>query len=89
MIKSNEQKLIVVLGMHRSGTSALTRGLQVMGVSLGERLIPPIEGNNAKGFWEDIEINAFDNEMLAAIESAWFYLAPLQASHTNKLHSGG
>ena len=36
-------RLIVILGMHRSGTSAITRGLQVMGVSLGNNLMPPME----------------------------------------------
>ena len=32
------QKLVVVLGMHRSGTSAITRALTTMGVELGETL---------------------------------------------------
>jgi len=85
----NRKELIVVLGMHRSGTSAITRGLQVLGVSLGERLIPPIEGNNSKGFWEDIEINAFDNEILYSIGSDWFYLSPVEAHHINQLHDTG
>lgn len=34
--------LVVVLGMHRSGTSATTRGLQALGVELGERLTPGV-----------------------------------------------
>lgn len=34
----NTKKIIIVLGMHRSGTSALTRGLSTMGVALGEAL---------------------------------------------------
>src|SRR5665647_3705297 len=62
------QKLIVVLGMHRSGTSAVTRGLQVMGVGLGDRLMPGLEGNNAKGFWEDIDLNALNIEMMSSID---------------------
>ena len=33
----NKRKIIVVLGMHRSGTSVITRALQVMGVDLGDR----------------------------------------------------
>jgi hypothetical protein len=31
--------LIVVLGMHRSGTSATTRAMETMGASLGDHLI--------------------------------------------------
>jgi hypothetical protein len=88
-MKVEEKKLIVVLGMHRSGTSAITRALQVLGVSLGERLLPPVDGNNAKGFFEDNEINALNIEMLAAIESNWFYLAPIEASDVEKLYSSG
>ena len=45
--------IIAVLGMHRSGTSAVARGLKALGVDLGENLMPPVEGNNEKGFWED------------------------------------
>ena len=57
-------RLIVILGMHRSGTSAITRGLQVMGVSLGNNLMPPMEDVNAKGFWEDIDLVALNVEIL-------------------------
>lgn len=71
----NPKKLIVVLGMHRSGTSAITRGLKVMGVELGERLMQPFEGINNKGFWEDIDIYSLNVEMLLILESNWHYLS--------------
>jgi hypothetical protein len=71
------QRLIVVLGMHRSGTSTMTRALQAMGVELGSRLMPPAEDNNAKGFWEDIELNELNIEMLSALNRAWHSLAAL------------
>lgn len=83
------QKCIVVLGMHRSGTSAITRGLKVFGVELGDNLMPPFANNNEKGFWEDIEINALDNEMLSALGSDWHYLAPVQPSDIQVLHQKG
>jgi hypothetical protein len=41
------RKLIIVLSMHRSGTSAISRGLQVMGAELGDRLMPPNQEVNA------------------------------------------
>ena len=68
------QQLIVVLGMHRSGTSALTRGLQLLGVGLGDNLMPPIAGNNDKGFWEDWDINALNVKLLHHLGSEWHML---------------
>jgi len=57
--------LILVLGMKRSGTSALTKGLEVMGVSLGDHLMPPNEFNK-KGYWEDWDFHELNREMLIA-----------------------
>ncbi|MEQ1528581.1 MAG: hypothetical protein ABL925_04635 [Methylococcales bacterium] len=86
---TNVKKLIVVLGMHRSGTSAITRGLKVMGVDLGERLMPPADGNNAKGFWEDIDLNVLNMEMLTALGSDWHYLMPIDAADVLSLRKQG
>jgi GT2 family glycosyltransferase/glycosyltransferase involved in cell wall biosynthesis len=71
------QRLIVVLGMHRSGTSTMTRALQTMGVELGSRLMPPVEGVNDKGFWEDLDLCELNIEMLGALNRDWHYLAPV------------
>ncbi|MBB2494404.1 glycosyltransferase [Aquipseudomonas ullengensis] len=75
------KKILVVLGMHRSGTSALTRGLQVIGVSLGDNLMPAFEGNNNKGFWEDLEIVALNDALLAELGLNWHSLGTLQTPH--------
>src|SRR5260370_33453248 len=77
IVKPIRQRLIVVLGMHRSGTSTLTRALQAMGVELGSRLMPPVEGNNDKGFWEDLDLYELNIEMLGALKRDWHYLAPV------------
>ena len=61
---------ILILGMHRSGTSALTRCCNLMGAKLGETL-PASEGNNAKGFWEHQKLVDFHNRLLIAIGSGW------------------
>jgi len=71
------QRLVVVLGAHRSGTSAITRALQVLGVPLGERLMPPVEGVNDKGFWEDLDFYGLNIQMLQALGRDWYHLAPL------------
>ncbi len=67
--------LVVVLGMHRSGTSATTRGLQALGVELGERLTPGVAGVNEKGFFEDTEINNLNIEILESLEKTWHSVA--------------
>ncbi|MHA6491672.1 glycosyltransferase [Pseudomonas borbori] len=70
-------KVLVVLGMHRSGTSALTRGLQALGVELGGNLMPAFEGNNSKGFWEDLEIVAINDALLEQCGQSWHSLGDL------------
>jgi O-antigen biosynthesis protein len=85
----NNSKLIVVLGMHRSGTSAITRGLQTMDVQLGNRLMPAVKGDNDKGFWEDLDLNALNIEILNALGSDWYFLAPIHASDIEFLHKKG
>ncbi len=61
---------LVVLGMHRSGTSALTRVLSLAGCSLPENLIGPTEGNQ-RGHWESSTINEINNEILSSAGSSW------------------
>lgn len=75
------KKILVVLGMHRSGTSALTRGLQALGVALGDNLMPAFEGNNSTGFWEDLEIVAINDAALAWLNMDWHSLGSLHRTH--------
>ncbi len=57
--------------MHRSGTSAITRGLQSLGIEIGESLLPGIIGENDKGFFEDIDIYKFNTRILDLCNSKW------------------
>ncbi len=68
--KKTEQKLIVVLGMHRSGTSAITKGLETLGVRLSEEVIPSGEGNE-KGHWEDLDIVCLNDRVLSLAGMRW------------------
>src|SRR4030065_2921311 len=77
--RTGEKSIVVVLGMHRSGTSAITRALQVLGIDLGERLMLPAAGNNEKGFFEDIDVNAINIEMLGALGQDWHTLSLIPA----------
>ncbi len=83
--KSEQKQLFVVLGMHRCGTSAMTRGLQVLGVELGDRLMQIDEGNNDKGFWEDVDINALNVEMLSELHNDWHHLSLINKDDWNLL----
>ncbi|MEZ9699194.1 glycoside hydrolase family 99-like domain-containing protein [Vibrio sp. 10N.261.46.E12] len=70
----NVRKLIVVLGMHRSGTSAITKSLQTLGVGLGTDLYAA-GADNPKGFWEDVDCLAINEKLLSILGSAHDHLA--------------
>lgn len=74
------KKVIVVLGMHRSGTSAITRGLELLGASLGKELMPAVAGDNDKGFWEDLGINDINERLLEKLNSSWDALASIDVT---------
>lgn len=67
---------ILVLGMHRSGTSALTRTLNLLGAGLPGNLIPAKPDNKA-GFWESADIQNLNDRILAALGSRWDDWRPL------------
>jgi hypothetical protein len=67
---------ILVLGMHRSGTSALTRCLNLLGMDLGSSLIAP-EAMNSKGFWEHADAVRINNELFQSFGMYWRSLGPL------------
>ncbi|MDR2744920.1 MAG: hypothetical protein LBB66_06995, partial [Desulfovibrio sp.] len=46
---------IMVLGMHRSGTSAVSLSLRVFGARHGDSLVGGLS-SNPKGHWEDIDV---------------------------------
>lgn len=64
------RKALVVVGMHRSGTSAITRVLNLLGAQISSHLILPGE-DNIRGFWEPWEIVDINNRLLAVLASAW------------------
>ncbi len=63
---------IVVLGMHRSGTSAITGLLHEMGAYVGasEELLQPM-GCNPEGFWERQDVAAVNDALLASFNASW------------------
>lgn len=67
---AGEKVALLVLGMHRSGTSALTRVLNLLGCSLPQQVMG---GNptNPVGHWEPQAIVDLNDEILEAAGSAW------------------
>ncbi len=63
-------RAILVLGMHRSGTSAATRVINLLGADLGHDLLPTA-GDNPRGFWEHRAIVEIHEELLAALDRSW------------------
>lgn len=56
------KRLVITLGMHRSGTSLLSAALEGIGVEYGGELIGPAP-DNPKGFWEDCAVVALSERM--------------------------
>ncbi|MEM6498835.1 MAG: sulfotransferase, partial [Pseudomonadota bacterium] len=65
-----EQTCLLVLGMHRSGTSALTRILHFAGAKLPSRLLGAGTGNEA-GHWEPEALVEYHDQLLEQLGSAW------------------
>ena len=61
---------LLVLGMHRSGTSALARVLDLCGANIGVRIIDRSAGNEA-GHWEDAFAVETHEQLLAAYGANW------------------
>jgi hypothetical protein len=62
----------VVLGMHRSGTSAVTHALSLLGLSVGNRsgLKLPSD-HNERGFWEQAALSDFNEALLNSLGGTW------------------
>lgn len=81
-----QKQAILVLGMHRSGTSALTRIINLLGADIAQDLM---ENNfaNETGYWESIELAKIHDDILASFNSSWDDILPndfyLQKANTN------
>lgn len=68
--KAIRGQAILVVGMHRSGTSALTRVLNLLGVELGNHLLPPGKGNQ-HGHWEHQDVVTIHEKLLHDLGMSW------------------
>lgn len=71
---------ILVLGMHRSGTSAVTRLLNMLGCHLGSpQSLKGANPENPKGFWENDDIVNVNKDILQAMNCRWDRVANFDA----------
>lgn len=68
--KSRQKVAVLVLGMHRSGTSMLGGVLDRLGCGRPKSPIPPNDGNS-KGYFESIEVMKLNDAILDALGSRW------------------
>jgi hypothetical protein len=67
---------LIVLGMHRSGTSALTRVINMMGAFFAhESFALPSNSANPKGFWERADVMYANNAIFFRQSCEWNKLA--------------
>lgn len=67
---------ILVLGMHRSGTSAVSGVLHSLGVELG-RAVSPAGPSNPRGYFENTRVMLLHEELLAGFGRTWDDPRPL------------
>jgi len=82
------RQALLVIGMHRSGTSVLTHLINLHGVSLGSELLEAAFDNEA-GFWENRKVVEFHERVLAALGSSWDDPRELPADWLEQLWATG
>ncbi len=68
------KRCIIILGMHRSGTSAVSGALSHFGVNFGNNLYEP-DSDNSRGYYENRAITGFQN--LALLEAGYSWSDPI------------
>lgn len=79
--------IVVVLGMHRSGTSVASRSLKVFGINHGDNLYMT-GADNAKGHWEDQDLMDLNERILTSIHQVWHSVRPIPPEAWERLASG-
>ncbi len=68
---------LLVLGMHRSGTSALARILNLAGAALPRNLLGAREGNEI-GHWEPEKLMSYNQRLLVELGTDWNDWRPIE-----------
>lgn len=81
---NTEKKCLIILGMHRSGTSAMAGALTKCGLYLGNNLMP---GNyfNPKGFFEDLNIVSIHEKILKRLNLSWDHVGDIEPKDRKRI----
>ncbi|WP_234150837.1 hypothetical protein [Sphingobium sufflavum] len=82
------REAVVVLGMHRTGTSALSRVLSLLGCDLPATLLDD-NPTNPRGHWESAAIVGLNEAVLASVGSVWNDWRPMCSSWRESVASLG
>jgi|SRR5579862_2982169 len=69
-------RAVCVIGMHRSGTSAVARGVNALCVDLGNNFFD-LQADNPTGYWEDKTIVGINQQMLEELNLKWDDTTPI------------
>jgi hypothetical protein len=69
--EEDQPGLVLVLGMHRGGTSCVAHMLQRAGLFLGDRLMNDVTSSNLAGHWENLDVVAINDRILDFSGGAW------------------
>ena len=78
----NNRHCILVLGMHRSGTSAISGVLDILGADFGRDQIPP-SYDNPKGFFENQKVLELNETIMDSLGLNWDYPGFLEPDWQN------
>ena len=67
MVKHSSNRSVVILGMHRSGTSAMTRVINLLGLPVCNSSDLYSAPDNPTGHWESASLTAFNERLLIAL----------------------
>jgi len=70
----------MVVGMHRSGTSATAGLLHRLGIHMGQELMPATPFN-PKGYFEHLQVRDFNDRLLEARGQTWDSIFPLKPEY--------
>lgn len=88
MANTRQAVCVIVAGMHRSGTSALTRVLSLLGCSLPTNLLAANSGNET-GYWEPAKIMELNDRLLASAGCGWDDWTAVPADWFQSLEAAG
>ena len=69
--RTARRRVLLILGMHRSGTSPAARVVNLLGAELGSDLVPA-GADNPEGFWEHAEAVRINEAILHGLGRTWY-----------------